>query len=292
MHHDEPPVRPASADPSLWNPDLAPTSPAQRTWGTWHIAALWIGMAVCIPTYTLAAGLLSSGMSWWGAVLTVLVGNVMVAARSQPDVVVAQASTSDAEAVQILTNRIIHVESGGSATAKNPNSSATGLGQFISKTWIRMMNTYRPDLARSLSTKELLALRFDPTISREMVANLAREGEAYLKQRGHAITAGRLYLCHFLGMEGAHLVLSATKTEPLINVIGAQAINANRFLTGKDASYVIDWAERKMRGARATAPATSTQSPPTVIEDRPLSPEFEKFKMAVSEIVKALDDGI
>ncbi len=78
MHHDEPPVRPASADPSLWNPDLAPTSPAQRTWGTWHIAALWIGMAVCIPTYTLAAGLLSSGMSWWGAVLTVLVGNVIV----------------------------------------------------------------------------------------------------------------------------------------------------------------------------------------------------------------------
>ena len=43
-----------------------------------------------------------------------------------------------------------------------------------------MMNTYRPDLARTLSTAELLALRFDPTISREMVRNLAREGEAYL----------------------------------------------------------------------------------------------------------------
>ena len=40
------------------NPDLAPTSPEQRTWSTWHIAALWIGMAVCIPTYTLAAGMI------------------------------------------------------------------------------------------------------------------------------------------------------------------------------------------------------------------------------------------
>jgi murein DD-endopeptidase MepM/ murein hydrolase activator NlpD len=218
-------------------------------------------------------------------------GNVMVAARA-PEVASAQISTSAAEAVQILTNRIIHVESGGRATAKNPNSSATGLGQFISKTWIRMMNTYRPDLARSLSTTELLALRFDPTISREMVANLAREGEAYLKQRGHAITAGRLYLCHFLGMEGAHLVLSAPRTEPLINIIGAQAINANRFLTGKDASYVIDWAERKMRGARATAPVSDPQPPAAAVEDRPLSPEFEKFKMAVAEIVKALDGGI
>jgi len=77
MQHEEP-VRPPGADPSLWNPDLAPTSFAQRTWGTWHIAALWVGMAVCIPTYTLAAGLLSSGMSWWGAVLTVLIGNVIV----------------------------------------------------------------------------------------------------------------------------------------------------------------------------------------------------------------------
>src|SRR5262245_13423980 len=70
--------RPPSADPGLWNPDLAPTSPAQRTWGKWHIAALWVGMAVCIPTYTLAAGLLASGMSWWLAVLTVLLGNVIV----------------------------------------------------------------------------------------------------------------------------------------------------------------------------------------------------------------------
>lgn len=70
--------RPEGAHPSLWNADLAPTTPAQRTWGKWHIAALWVGMAVCIPTYTLAAGLLASGMSWWGAVLTVLVGNVIV----------------------------------------------------------------------------------------------------------------------------------------------------------------------------------------------------------------------
>ncbi|MBX7106939.1 MAG: cytosine permease, partial [Gemmataceae bacterium] len=54
---------------ALSNPDLAPTTPAQRTWSTWHIAALWIGMAVCIPTYNLAAGMIGQGMSWWQAVL-------------------------------------------------------------------------------------------------------------------------------------------------------------------------------------------------------------------------------
>ena len=70
--------RPSDADPSLWNHDLAPTTPAQRTWGRWHIAALWVGMAVCIPTYTLAAGLLASGMSWFGATMTVFIGNAIV----------------------------------------------------------------------------------------------------------------------------------------------------------------------------------------------------------------------
>jgi NCS1 family nucleobase:cation symporter-1 len=44
----------------------------------WHIAALWVGMSVCIPTYTLAGGMIEQGMSWWQAVLTVMLGNVIV----------------------------------------------------------------------------------------------------------------------------------------------------------------------------------------------------------------------
>lgn len=63
---------------SLTNPDLAPTTPDQRTWSLWHIAALWIGMAVCIPTYNLAAGMISQGMNWWQAMLTVLLANIVV----------------------------------------------------------------------------------------------------------------------------------------------------------------------------------------------------------------------
>lgn len=62
----------------LWNPDLAPVPGARRTWSKWHIAALWVGMAVCIPTYQLASGLIAGGMNWWQAVLTVLLGNAIV----------------------------------------------------------------------------------------------------------------------------------------------------------------------------------------------------------------------
>jgi nucleobase:cation symporter-1, NCS1 family len=62
----------------LWNRDLAPTALWQRTWSTYNIAALWIGMSVVITTYTLASGLMSAGMTWAQALLTILLGNTIV----------------------------------------------------------------------------------------------------------------------------------------------------------------------------------------------------------------------
>ena len=62
----------------MWNTDLAPTSLASRTWSTYHIAALWIGMSVVITTYTLASGLMQQGMNWWQALVTILLGNAIV----------------------------------------------------------------------------------------------------------------------------------------------------------------------------------------------------------------------
>ena len=67
----------AQASP-LFNEDLAPTTRQQRSWTVWHIAALWVGMAVCIPPYTLASGLIAQGMNWWQANLTVALGNLIV----------------------------------------------------------------------------------------------------------------------------------------------------------------------------------------------------------------------
>jgi len=62
----------------LFNDDLAPTKLSQRTWGTYNIAALWIGMSICIPTYMLASGLIAGGMNWWQALLTIGLGNLIV----------------------------------------------------------------------------------------------------------------------------------------------------------------------------------------------------------------------
>src|SRR4026209_2154373 len=66
------------SDSPLWNRDLAPTTIRERTWSTWNIAALWIGMSVVITTYTLAGGFIEAGMNWWQAMITILLGNTIV----------------------------------------------------------------------------------------------------------------------------------------------------------------------------------------------------------------------
>jgi NCS1 family nucleobase:cation symporter-1 len=62
----------------LYNRDLAPVPLSRRNWTTYNYAALWISMAHCIPTYMLASGLMTTGMSWWQALITILLGNTIV----------------------------------------------------------------------------------------------------------------------------------------------------------------------------------------------------------------------
>jgi NCS1 family nucleobase:cation symporter-1 len=65
-------------DPRLYNDDLAPTMPAQRTWSTYNYIALWFSMSMEVTTYMLAASLIAGGMNWKQAVGTILLGNVIV----------------------------------------------------------------------------------------------------------------------------------------------------------------------------------------------------------------------
>src|SRR3978361_2262770 len=72
-------IAPARIEASaLYNHDLAPVPLSERTWTTYNYAALWVSMAHCIPTYMLASGLLASGMNWWQALITILLGNTIV----------------------------------------------------------------------------------------------------------------------------------------------------------------------------------------------------------------------
>jgi len=63
-----------------FSPDMAPVPRSGRRWGTKDMAALWISMSACVPTYQLASGMVSDkvGMNWWQAMLTILLGNIVV----------------------------------------------------------------------------------------------------------------------------------------------------------------------------------------------------------------------
>jgi NCS1 family nucleobase:cation symporter-1 len=64
---------------SRYNNDIAPTRVNQRTWKTRHIASLWVGMAICVPTYTLG-GVLTAyfGLSVGEALWAIFLANVIV----------------------------------------------------------------------------------------------------------------------------------------------------------------------------------------------------------------------
>lgn len=68
----------ALAASPLYNEDLAPVPLTGRVWTTYNFAALWMSMSACIPTYMLASGLIAAGMSWWQALFTIFLGNVIV----------------------------------------------------------------------------------------------------------------------------------------------------------------------------------------------------------------------
>lgn len=191
------------------------------------------------------------------------------------------------DAVEALVNQIIRVESAGRADAKNPLSTATGLGQFIESTWLRMMRDYRPDLVRTMTRAQLLALRTDPALSREMVRNLARENEAFLRARGHQITPGRLYLAHFLGPAGANKALNANPANTVLVEMGSSVVNANPFLRGKTIADLRAWADRKMVGA-GSAPAYGVGSSAPV---RAVIPqEVSDYRETIDRFIDGLED--
>jgi NCS1 family nucleobase:cation symporter-1 len=68
----------AQAESALANEDLLPTTAAQRHWGWKDFAALWVGMVVCVPTYTMASSMLDQGFSWQMAVWLVFLANCIV----------------------------------------------------------------------------------------------------------------------------------------------------------------------------------------------------------------------
>lgn len=153
---------------------------------------------------------------------------------------------------ETVVARIIGAESGGRASAKNPNSSASGVGQFLDSTWVETVKAHRPDIAKGKTTQQILALKNDPVLGREMTAAYTKDNAEFLHNQGIETTAGNVYLAHFLGPRGAAVVLKADPGTPISQLVDENVMRANPFLKGKSASEVAAWAAKKMGGEQGS----------------------------------------
>jgi hypothetical protein len=156
-----------------------------------------------------------------------------------------------------VVDQIIRIESNGDPNLKNKRSSATGLGQFLDETWLLLMRAHRPDLVRELTEAEVLDLRREPNVAREITARFTERNANVLKRRGLPVTPGTLYLAHFAGAAGAVAVLSALEDADAASIMASadatgrtkreKLVKANPFLERFTVADLKSWADRKMR---------------------------------------------
>src|SRR4051795_9554503 len=78
--------------------------------------------------------------------------------------------TSEAVNIGAVVEQIIKVESSGNPNSKNKRSSALGLGQFLDETWLILIRAHRPDLVKERSEGEILEMRRDASVAREITS--------------------------------------------------------------------------------------------------------------------------
>ncbi|WP_186458309.1 tape measure protein [Neorhizobium alkalisoli] len=154
-------------------------------------------------------------------------------------------------AISGFVGRVAGAESGGNANAKNPSSSATGLGQFIESTWLNLFKKYFPDEAKGMSDPAILALRTNAERSKAMIEAYARENSDALKAAGISVTGAadeyKLQLAHFLGPQGAINVLKAAPGTLASSVLDKGAVAANPTILGggRTVDDVIAYGQRR-----------------------------------------------
>ena len=163
----------------------------------------------------------------------------------------------DKAAVETLVERIIAAESNGDPNTKSKRSSATGAGQFLDDTWLEGIRRHRRDLIEGRSEKEVLELRRDTKLVREIVTRMVEQYASMLNKHGLPVTPGTLYLAYFAGPGGALALLSGAENAEAASLMAnadatgrttrEKLVNANPFLKELTVGDLKNWANRKMR---------------------------------------------
>lgn len=141
-------------------------------------------------------------------------------------------------------DKVIHWESGGNPNAHAAGSSAVGSGQFLNSTWVPLVRQNRPDLADK-SDAEILAMRSDPQLSRDMINAYGNQNAKHLEANGVPVSDATKYGAHWFGPDGYTKIHNADPATPIEKIIGDGPAALNR-LSGKTTGDVKAIAQQRM----------------------------------------------
>ena len=175
---------------------------------------------------------------------------------AETPVVAADGSPAPDPATGDVANAVMRTE----GTGRNPISSATGPGQFITGTFVDSVKKYHPEIAQGLSDKQIAALHGTPqgdALQADMSPKLDRDNASMLQTQGISPTPGRIKLAHMLGPSGVRRFFSAhDMNAPAEQYISPDAVAANASVfRGKTVGEVEQWAEGLMQRASRPGPA-------------------------------------
>ncbi|WP_363349029.1 transglycosylase SLT domain-containing protein [Methylocystis echinoides] len=130
-----------------------------------------------------------------------------------------------------LLMAIADKESNFHTTAKARTSSASGLFQFVEKTWMKALRDFghrygRAEEAKAIAEEaaprqqraKILNLRNDPYLSAALAAEMLKKDSAKIAEKiGRPLTAGETYLIHFLGPEDTERFMKAMVESPAMS---------------------------------------------------------------------------
>lgn len=198
------------------------------------------------PRAGIVAGKISEASTESGKITTL--PEVEITEEAPPEIFPGKEDpiTSETEVTDTVIDNIIQSESAGDPSAKNTKSSAGGLGQFIDSTWLEMMKEHRSDLTEGKTDAEIIKMKTDPDLSREMTTEYAKKNAKSLRSRGLDVTPGNIYLAHHFGIGGASKLLKSPPDATALSVVGESIIKANPYMKGKTVGEILDIINKKM----------------------------------------------
>ena len=142
-------------------------------------------------------------------------------------------------------------ESSNNTNARNPDSTATGLGQFLGSTFVNVMRKYHPDQVRGMSDDQIKDLRTNPEMNALASVAFRKENATALQRAGVPLSPETMYLAHHFGAErGIEIFRKASPSTRIEDLLTPTELEANSSYKGKTFGEVSsNWAGRFARNS-------------------------------------------